>query len=35
MTSILICGHFANNKISYDGQTIKTVNIYLELSKKY
>ena len=32
---ILICGHFANNQLSYDGQTIKTVNIYKELLKKY
>ena len=35
MGKILICGHFANNKISYDGQTIKTINVYKELVKKY
>lgn len=35
MSSIFICGHFANGKESYDGQTIKTKNVYKELVKKY
>lgn len=35
MTKILICGHFANGANSFDGQTIKTVNLYKELLEKY
>ena len=35
MSKILICGHFNNGQKAYDGQTIKTINIYNELKKKY
>ena len=35
MAKILICGHFNNWKESFDGQTIKTINIYNEIVKKY
>lgn len=35
MKKILICGHFANGANSFDGQTIKTVNLYKELLEKY
>ena len=35
MNKICICGHFANKIKSYNGQTIKTNNIFLELKKKY
>lgn len=35
MPKILMCGHFANWKESFDGQTIKTINLYKELSQKY
>lgn len=32
---ITICGHFGGNKEFYDGQTVKTKNIYLALLDKY
>lgn len=35
MYKICICGHFGGNKKFYDGQTIKTKNIYNALSKEY
>lgn len=35
MNKICICGHFANGIKSYNGQTIKTNNIFSELEKKY
>lgn len=35
MYKICICGHFGGNKDFYDGQTIKTKNIYNALSKEY
>ncbi len=35
MNKICICGHFANGTKSYDGQTIKTRNVYNQLIKKY
>lgn len=35
MPKILICGHFANGAEAFDGQTIKTVNLYKELLEKY
>ncbi len=35
MKKICICGHFANNTESYNGQTIKTRIIYDELKKIY
>lgn len=35
MVKIGICGHFANGQTSYNGQTIKTINVSSELEKKY
>ncbi len=35
MKNICICGHFADGLNSYDGQTIKTRNVYKQLLKKY
>lgn len=35
MSKICVCGHFGGEKKFYDGQTVKTKNIYNELIKKY
>ena len=35
MKNICLCGHFANNRELYDGQTVKTQSIYRALVKKY
>lgn len=35
MSKICVCGHFAKEKESFNGQTIKTKNIYNQLVKKY
>lgn len=35
MYKITICGHFGGNKKFFDGQTIKTKNLYHELVNKY
>ena len=35
MKRILVCGNFGAGKDIYDGQTVKTINIYDELVKKY
>jgi len=35
MKKICVCGHFGGNRSFYDGQTVKTKNIYSELIKIY
>lgn len=35
MTKICICGHFGGDKEFFDGQTVKTKNVYYALAKEY
>ena len=35
MYKVTICGHFGGNKEFFDGQTVKTKNLYKSLVNKY